>query len=227
MGSSGHCQGAESRDRGAPHTRSRGESESEGARQARELVVNYSARASERDGMKWLAPDGDVVARLAPHGVQRALRRNPGGPAMTHSGIDLGRRMSQICILKQDGEFIERRVRTERDRFAAAFKAHPGARILTEAGTQSEWVARCLEELGHQVIVADPNYAPMYGQRHRRVKTDRRDARALAEACRLGAYRPAHRTSEAQRHVRWQIAVRETLVRTRARSIVLIGSLLR
>jgi len=146
---------------------------------------------------------------------------------MTHSGIDLGRRMSQICILKQDGEVIERRVRTERDRFAAAFKAHPGARILIEAGTESEWVARCLEELGHQVIVADPNYAPMYGQRHRRVKTDRRDARALAEACRLGAYRPAHRTSEAQRHVRWQIAVRETLVRTRARSIVLIGSLLR
>ena len=56
---------------------------------------------------------------------------------MTNSGIDLGRRMSQICILKQDGEFIERRVRTERDRFAAAFKAHPGARILIEAGCTS------------------------------------------------------------------------------------------
>lgn len=146
---------------------------------------------------------------------------------MTDSGIDLGRRVSQICILKQDGEIIERRVRTEPGRFAAVFKAHPGARILIEAGTESEWVARCLEELGHEVIVADPNYAPMYGQRHRRVKTDRRDARALAEACRLGAYRPAHRTSEAQRHVRWQIAVRESLVRTRSRSIVLIGSLLR
>src|SRR2546427_5335944 len=91
----------------------------------------------ERDGMKWLAPDGDVVARLAPHGVQRALRRNPGGPAMTNGGIDLGRRMSQICILKQDGEIIERRIRTERDRFAAVFKAHPGARILIEAGDQS------------------------------------------------------------------------------------------
>src|SRR5437867_8138207 len=157
-----------------------------------------------RDGMKWLAPDGDVVARLAPHGVQRALRRNPGGPAMTNGGIDLGRRMSQICILKQDGEVIEQRIKSERERFAAVFKAHPGARILIEAGTESEWVARGLEELGHEVIVADPNYAPMYGQRHRRVKTDRRDARALAEACRLGAYRPAHRTSEAQRHVRWR-----------------------
>lgn len=146
---------------------------------------------------------------------------------MTHGGIDLGRRASQICILKPDGELIERRIRTEPDRFVAVFKAYPGVRILLEAGTESEWVARCLEAQGHEVIVADPNYAPMYGQRQRRVKTDRRDARALAEACRLGAYRPAHRTSEPQRQVRWQIAVREALVRTRARSIVLIGSLLR
>ena len=84
---------------------------------------------------------------------------------MTNGGIDLGRRMSQICLLKQDGEIIERRIRTERERFAAVFKAHPGARILIEAGTESEWVARCLEDLGHQVIVADPNYAPMYATR--------------------------------------------------------------
>ena len=51
-------------------------------------------------------------------------------------------------------------------------------------------MARCLEALGYEVIVGDPNYAPMYAQRSRRVKTDRRDARTLAEACRVGAYRP-------------------------------------
>jgi transposase len=66
-----------------------------------------------------------------------------------------------------------------------------------ESSTISEWVAQLLEELGHEVIVADPNYAPMYAQRSRRVKTDKRDARALAEACVLGAFRPAHRTSAA------------------------------
>ena len=42
-----------------------------------------------------------------------------------------------------------------------------------EASTDSKWVARCLEGLGHEVFVADPNYAPMYAQRTRRVKTDR------------------------------------------------------
>jgi len=49
-------------------------------------------------------------------------------------------------------------------------------------------VVRCLEALGHEVVVADPNVAPMSATRTRKVKTDRRDARALAEACLLGAY---------------------------------------
>jgi hypothetical protein len=74
--------------------------------------------------------------------------------------------------------------------------------VLIEASTESEWVARSLEELGHEVIVADPNFAAMYATRSKRVKTDRRDARTLAEACRLGAYRRAHRSSEEQRRVR-------------------------
>ena len=55
------------------------------------------------------------------------------------------------------------------------------------------------EALGHEVIVDDPNYAPMYTQRSRRVKTDRRDAKPLAHACRPGAYHLAHRMSASQR----------------------------
>lgn len=146
---------------------------------------------------------------------------------MDYVGIDVHKRESQICILTEEGELIERRIRTERTRFAALLGDRPRARILIEASTESEWVARCLEALGHEVVVADPNYAPMYASRSRRVKTDRRDARTLAEACRLGAYRPAHRTSDAQRQVRAHLAVRDALVRTRVRSIAVVGALLR
>jgi transposase len=67
----------------------------------------------------------------------------------------------------------------------------------------------------------------MYATRSRKVKTDKRDARTLCEACRLGAYRPAHRTSDEQRHVRAQLAVREAMVRTRSRYISLVSTLLR
>jgi len=144
-----------------------------------------------------------------------------------HIGIDLHRKNSQICILTPEGELMERRIPTTRESFAAALGGRPRSRMLIEASTESEWAARCLEQLGHEVIVADPNYAPMYAQRTRKVKTDRRDARALAEACRLGAYRPAHRTSDAQQHVRAQVAVREVLVQTRCKYVYLAGAFLR
>jgi transposase len=129
---------------------------------------------------------------------------------MDYVGIDLHKKESQICsILSPDGQVRECRIRTEPQRFAEVLGGRPRARILVEASTESEWVARCLEALGHEVVVADPNFAPMYATRTRKVKTDRRDARALAEACLLGAYRPAHRLSDTQRHVRgaWRCAM--------------------
>lgn len=47
------------------------------------------------------------------------------------------------------------------------------------------------------------------------------------EACRLGAYRAAHRLSDARRHVRAELAVREALVRARTRYIALAKALVR
>jgi transposase len=146
---------------------------------------------------------------------------------MDFIGFDLGKVSSQVCIITQDGELIERRITTDREHLAKLLGNRAPAHILIESATESEWVARYLEELGHEVIVADPNFAAMYATRSRKVKTDKRDARTLAEACRLGAYRPAHRTSDQQRHVRAQLAVREAMVRTRSRYISIISTLLR
>ena len=146
---------------------------------------------------------------------------------MEHIGIDIHKRESQICILTPEGESIERRIQSTRDRFTAVFAARARARVLLEATTESEWVAQTLEACGHEVIVADPNYAPMYPERRRRVKTDRRDARMLAEACRVGTSRPAHRVSAEQRQVRRQLRVRDLLVRARGRTISLMRALVR
>ena len=145
---------------------------------------------------------------------------------MDHVGMDVGKRESQIAVITEAGELIEKRIRTERERLVEFFKSRPHSRIEDSRGGFDEWVARVLEDLGHEVVVADPNYAPMYAQRSRRVKTDKRDAQALAEACRLGAYRPAHRTSEEQRHVRAVLGVRDKLVRTRAGLVTLVQALL-
>ena len=66
---------------------------------------------------------------------------------MDHVGIDVHKRESQICIVTADGEVIEKRIRTERDRFAAVFGERARSKILIEASTESEWVACCLEAL--------------------------------------------------------------------------------
>jgi transposase len=142
-------------------------------------------------------------------------------------GLDLHKRESQLCIISEDGSISERRIVTSRERFTAVLGNCSRARVLLEASTESEWVAQHLESLGHEVIVADPNYAPMYATRARRVKTDKRDARALADALRLGAYRVAHRVSPERRHVRAELAVREALVRTRTRYVSLAKALVR
>ena len=64
--------------------------------------------------------------------------------------------------------------------------------------------------MGMELIVADPNFAPMYATRSKKLKTDKRDARCLAQVCKLGAYKLAHRLSDEQRLVRMQSDVRQT-----------------
>lgn len=142
-------------------------------------------------------------------------------------GMDLHKRETQLCTRAANGALVERRIATTRARLTGEFGGRPRARILLEASTESEWVAQHLEALGHEVLVADPNFAPMYATRTRRTKTDRRDARALLTALEVGAYRPAYRTSAARRHLRAQLAVRDVLVRMRARCVTLARTLAR
>ena len=156
--------------------------------------------------MKRLDLHGNVVAS-SPHTIRTCSssrdEAHTGRPAARDTiGLDLHKRESQLCIGQDDGQISELRIVTSRERFTAVLGTRPRAKILLEASTESEWVARHLESLGHEVIVADPNFAPMYATRSRRTKTDRRDARTLMEACRLGAYRVAHRVSSGRRHVR-------------------------
>jgi transposase len=147
---------------------------------------------------------------------------------MEYGAIDLHTRRSQIRILDEQGQVVlDRRIDTRMSDFAQVFRARPPMRILLESSTESEWVAQCLEGLGHEVIVADPNFVAMYGDRTRRVKTDRRDAAALAMACRTGVYRRAHRINAATRMRRQHLRIREQLVRTRTSTVNALRAILR
>ncbi len=74
-------------------------------------------------------------------------------------GLDLHQRESQLCIRDADGTITERRIITSRERFTAVLGDRPRAKILLKASTESEWVARHLESLGHEAVVAAPRVA--------------------------------------------------------------------
>jgi transposase len=147
---------------------------------------------------------------------------------MVYGAIDLHSRHSHIRVIDAEGRvLLHTRVVTEARTLVAAFARFSDLRILVESGTESEWVAQCLEEAGHAVIVVDPNFAPMYGELRRKVKTDDRDVTALAEANRRGWFRPAYRASAAQRAQRQTLRVRRQLVQARSGLISLVRALLR
>lgn len=147
---------------------------------------------------------------------------------MEHGAIDLHKRDTLIRLLTAKGTVtLDRRVPTTREQLTAVFRGRPRARVLIESSTESEWVAQTIEACGHEVVVAAPGYALMYGHRDPHIKTDRRDVAALAEACRLGIYRRAHRVCAAQRHRRRALKVREIFVRQRTALINLLRAELR
>ena len=60
---------------------------------------------------------------------------------MDHTGIDLHKHSSQVCLLSEDGELIERRNKTGRESFDKLFGERAPALILVESSTESEWCA--------------------------------------------------------------------------------------
>ena len=81
---------------------------------------------------------------------------------MAYVGINVHKKQSQMCLLTEAGALLPQRIPTHREQCAAVCAERPTARIGREASTESAWVARCVEALGHAIIVTDPNDAPMY-----------------------------------------------------------------
>ena len=131
-------------------------------------------------------------------------------------GVDLGDRFSQVCVLDAAGEVAAGfRVATTAKGFDRGLSRYRGARVVLEVGTHSPWVSHGLEDLGYEVIVANPR--KLRSITHNDRKDDRTDAEQLA---RLGRVDPKllspirHRGLSAQRE-RTRLAVRDGLVRAR------------
>lgn len=135
-------------------------------------------------------------------------------------GLDLGDRKSVTCEVDAVGRVVKRAViATTRVAIIGYFGSRSRCRVVMEAGTHSPWVSRVLQELGHEVVVANPS--ELYGKRRRKKRNDRTDAEYLARQGRadVGLLCPIqHRGVEAQEHLA-VIRARDQLVRARTKLI--------
>lgn len=131
-------------------------------------------------------------------------------------GLDLGDRWSHVCELDAGGGVVDRaRVRTTPAAFRKWFVAGPRGQVALEAGTHSLWSARLLEELGFEVIVANPRQVALITRSDR--KTDKADAELLARLARMDPrlLSPVTPRTAQDQADRGMITARDAVVRTR------------
>jgi Transposase/Alcohol dehydrogenase GroES-like domain len=99
-------------------------------------------------------------------------------------GVDLGDVWSHYCTLNPDGEVVDRgRFRNTPKAIAKWFTDLPSARVAMKAGVHSIWISEQLQELGHEVIVA--NVPELRAISHSDRKSNQVDAEKLARYARL------------------------------------------
>ena len=147
---------------------------------------------------------------------------------MYYAGIDAHLKSSTIYVTDEKGKKVKSAtVATSREGLRAALGTLGRRRWVAavESSGIVLWVAGMLRELGAQVVVVNPNRVRLIAES--RKKTDRVDARLLAELLRLGAAPEVHVPSEQARQTRAQLSVRRQLVRQRTALVNQARGLLR
>lgn len=146
---------------------------------------------------------------------KRSTRKVPGVAQI--AGLDVGDRWTYVYVVEgESGEVVDQgRVRTTLEALRRRFEG-PRMRIALEVGPHSPWMSRLLEELGHEVLVANAReVALVYASRR---KGDRVDAESLARLARLDPRllrAISHRSEQAQAD-RAVLKARDLLVRSRS-----------
>ena len=109
-------------------------------------------------------------------------------------GLDVSVRETSVCVVDETGKLLkEARVPTEPEAIASLLAKGGFAckRVGLEAGPMSQWLYAKLAATGLPVICVEAQHmrSALSAQRN---KTDRNDARGIAQMMRVGLYRPVH-----------------------------------
>ena len=132
-------------------------------------------------------------------------------------GVDVGLRSSSLCIVDEQGKVrLEREVASEIDEIAAAIRgfAAPVDGVALETGNLTPWLTAGLRAEGFRVVVMEARQVKTTLSSLRN-KTDRNDARGIAQILRTGWYREVHVKSLESQRLKTLLAARKALLRRR------------
>src|SRR3569623_203696 len=156
-------------------------------------------------------------------GSERVGPRHHRGTAVEHyAGIDVSLERSSVCVVDGTGRIIrEAKVASEPEALVDFFRrlGLSLTRVGLEAGPLSQWLRAGLAGAGLEAVLLETRHVKA-ALSAMVVKTDRKDARGIAQLLRTGWYRPVHRQSHSAPEVR-ALLVGRKLLRAKLRAVEL------
>jgi transposase len=130
-----------------------------------------------------------------------------------YAGIDVSLECSSVCVVDTNGKIVrEGKVASEPEALIVWFSSLGLrlARIGLEAGPLSQWLYAALRKAGLSVELLETRHVRKAFEAMP-VKSDRNDARGIAQLMRLGWFRPVHCKSAAAQEVRALLTARKLI----------------
>ncbi len=130
-----------------------------------------------------------------------------------YAGLDVSLELSSVCVVDAQGQVVcEAKVASDPESLIGFFRAQDLeiGRVGLEAGPLSQWLHAGLVNAGFEAVLLETRHVKA-ALSAMTVKTDRRDARGIAQLLRLGWYRPVHAKSASAQEVRSLLTARKHL----------------
>ena len=131
-----------------------------------------------------------------------------------HAGIDVSLELSSVCVVDSQGKIVkEAKVTSEPEALICFFKGlgFPVKRIGLEAGPLSQWLHAGLAQGGFDAVLLETRHVKA-ALSAMTVKTDRKDARGIAQLLRMGWFQPVHAKSIGSQELRALLVARKQLL---------------
>jgi len=130
-----------------------------------------------------------------------------------YAGLDVSLELTSVCVVDTQGQVVrEAKVASEPEALVGFLRAQELeiGRVGLEAGPLSQWLHAGLIAAGFEAVLLETRHVKA-ALSAMTVKTDRRDARGIAQLLRLGWYRPVHAKSVSAQEVRSLLTARKLI----------------